>query len=190
MGIQNQDFDYSDFNFLKNQSKRVLYGVQSKPRGQSQRGSANYTTKNQSNTTMTAYNGQGRKYSKGNNQSYAKSTNTFTKEERYSVNMTQQSYGKAMGAKNALNKALKTAYASTASDSDSNNGCNQSELYGFKIVQNARTIHDEIEEDVDLFESDNDNEWPMMGSTSNEKFAASELTIGPNAKEISLPSFA
>jgi hypothetical protein len=132
---------------------------------------------------MTAYNTQARKYSKGD--APRKNSNNFAKEERYPVN-NNQSYGKTMGSKN-YNKAHKMIYASTASDSDSKDAYIQSELYGFKIVQNGRVIHDETQEDVDLFESD--DEWPMT-ATSNEKFAASVLTIGPNEKEISLPSFA
>jgi len=139
-----------------------------------------------STTSMNAYQSQNRKYSKGNNAAPRKNSNNFAKEERYPVNMNPQSYGKPMGSKNSV-KALRMVYASTASDSDSNGAHIQSELYGFKIMQNGRTIHDETEEDVDLFESD--DEWPMT-TTSNEKFAASVLTIGPNAQEISLPSFA
>jgi len=179
MGTYNQDFD-SQFNFLKNQSKRVLYGFQPKPQGQASRGSN--TNNKQSNTSVNAYNTQARKYSKGS-QAPRKNSNNFAKEERYPVN---NYYGKAMGSKYS-NKAPKMIYASTASDSDSKEAHIQSELYGFKIIQNGHVIHDETVEDVDLFESD--DEWPMT-ATSNEKFAASVLTIGPNAKEISLPSFA
>jgi len=182
MGTYNQELD-SQFSFLKNQSKRALYGCQTKPRGQAPRGSNNNIK--QSTTSMNAYNSQPRKYSKGNTEAPRKNSNNFAQEERYYVNNNQQSYGKAMGSKNSA-KAQKMVYASTASDSDSK-GYIQSELYGFKIMQNGRMIHDETEEDVDLFESD--DEWPMT-ATSSEKFAASVLTIGPNEKEISLPSFA
>jgi len=175
MGIQNNDFDNSQFNFLKHQSKRALYGVQSKPRGQASRGS----NTNKTSHTISANTNQTRKYAK-NGQSSTALKNNYAKEERF----YQESYSK-MGSKSY--KAQKMVYASTASDSDSNNANTQSDLYGFKIVQNARIIHDEVEEDLDLFESD--NEWPMS-STNTEKFAASVLTIGPNAKEISLPSFA
>jgi hypothetical protein len=179
MGTYNQDFD-SQFNFLKNQSKRVLYGCQPQTsRGQASRGS-NSNIK-QSTTSMNA--NQTRKYSKGS--TVPRKNSNYAKEERYPVN-NNQSYGKTMGNKN-YDKAYKNAYASTASDSDSKEAYIQSELYGFKIVQSGRTIHDETGEDVDLFESD--NEWPMT-ATNNEKFAASVLTIGPNVQEISLPSFA
>jgi len=183
MGISNQNFD-SQFNFLKHQSKRALYGCQPKPHGQTSRGSNNNIKS--STTSVNSYNSQPRKYSKGNGSDPRKNSNNFAKEERYPVNIHQQSYGKPMGSKNS-DKAQKMVYASTASDSDHNGGYIQSELYGFKIMQNGRTIHDETEEDVDLFESD--DEWPMT-AVSNEKFAASVLTIGPDAKEISLPSFA
>lgn len=194
MGIQNQDFDYSEFNFLKKQSKRALYGVSTQPRTQTPRGSLNNNSTKSSKTSNNTTT-QVRKYAK-TGQSYntnettpRKNSSYYAKEERYSVNNNafQQYNSKTMGAAKS-NKALKTVYASTASDSEGNGRNNQSDLYGFKIAMQGRTIHDEIEDDVDLFESE--DECPMGILSSNEKFAASVFTIGPNAKEISLPSFA
>jgi hypothetical protein len=109
-----------------------------------------------------------------------------------------QSHGKFENQQNQLNyaKGLKALYtkgylsdknsrstnATTSSDSDSNSNV-FSELSGFKIVQNGKTIHDETNEELDMpFNIDTD-------PTSNDKFAASLLTIAPSAKKISIPMF-
>jgi len=73
-------------------------------------------------------------------------------------------------------------YASTASETDASS--TSSELSGFKIVHGGKTIHNEIEE-VDS---------PVLNLTGyfapfDTKFASSELMAGPQANEISLPSF-
>jgi len=63
-----------------------------------------------------------------------------------------------------------------------------SELNGFKIIQSGKTVHDETEDD--FLESPTDFKGKRRPDAENVKFAASLMTIGPNAKEISLPSFA
>lgn len=77
------------------------------------------------------------------------------------------------------------AYASTASDSDSSHV--SSELSGFKIVQQGKTVHNEIDEDYD---SATDFYFNGGVKIDDVKYASSTLTMVPNAKEISLPSFA
>jgi len=78
-----------------------------------------------------------------------------------------------------------SAYASTASESDSSSHIS-SELTGFKIVHEGNVVHDETEEDFDS--SDLSTSRKMDAETKN--YAASVMVIGPNAKEIPLPSFA
>ena len=73
-------------------------------------------------------------------------------------------------------------YASTASETDASSA--SSELSGFKIVHDGKTIHNEIEE----------ADSPVLNLTGffapfDTKFASSELMTGPQANEISLPSF-
>jgi len=75
------------------------------------------------------------------------------------------------------------AYASTAS---SESDTHVSELNGFRIVQNGKIVHDEIEEDFDSAAQLRISH--QANHNGEEKFAASTMMIGP--KEISLPSFA
>jgi len=94
-------------------------------------------------------------------------------------------FGKGQYQNNFSDQFSKSNYASTA-DSDNNNNDVFSELSGFKVVQNGRVLHNEAGEDFDS--SDNETNW--LGEIHGAKFAASTLTVGPNAKDISLPSFA
>jgi len=70
----------------------------------------------------------------------------------------------------------KNSLSNSTSDSDSSA---RSDLSGFKIVYNGSIIHDESEDDYQNFDS----------SQEDTKYASSELTVGPNHKNISLPSF-
>jgi len=111
-----------------------------------------------------------------------------------------QGFGKFEAQQNQYNyaKSLKTNYnkgsgsdkasrSTNASDNDDGYGSSVfSELSGFKIMQNGRTIHNETKEEVDSFS----NAESELEEVAKERFACSELTIGPNAKEISIPSFA
>lgn len=72
----------------------------------------------------------------------------------------------------------------TGSDSDSNM---TSELKGFKIMQNGKVVHNETHDEVETVAN---MDQFFMEDLPNEKFASSLMTIGPNSKEISLPSFA
>lgn len=89
--------------------------------------------------------------------------------------------------KGNMNHSGSNYYGSTASESDSNS--HTSELNGFKIVHKGKVIHDETEEEI---ESPTDFYGRSLYRLEPEsmKFAASILVIGPNAKEISLPTFA
>jgi len=76
--------------------------------------------------------------------------------------------------------------ASTASETDASSSSSiSSELSGFKIVHNGKTIHNEAEE------TDSPVRLNLTGyfAAFDTKFASSELMVGPQAKEISLPSF-
>jgi len=77
----------------------------------------------------------------------------------------------------------------TNSNSDIDmNACNAFfELNGFKIVHNGKTIYSETS---DGFESSSTNtDSAPEEYSSNTRFASSEFTIGPCAKEISIPLF-
>jgi len=79
----------------------------------------------------------------------------------------------------------KTYYGSTASETDSSGSHASSELNGFKIVHKGKIVHDETEEELESPTS-----FGINCRMESEKFASSCLVIGPNAKEISLPTFA
>jgi len=106
---------------------------------------------------------------------YIQNTNNFENQH------TNCKYVKENGVKNSSEKYYR-AYASTASDSDSSTSHSSSELTGFKIVYKGKTIHDETDEDFEK------NECTL--GAGNGKFASSVMVIGPNAKDISLPTFA
>jgi len=97
-------------------------------------------------------------------------------------------------AKNFQLNYMKDSFSDKASrstgTSDNDNGAPGvfSELSGFKIVRNGRTIYAEADadEDFDLFSNaDSESE-----DTQKPKFASSVFTIGPNSKTISVPMFA
>jgi len=101
-------------------------------------------------------------------------------------------YGKFGGQQNHSNYAKnfnnrgysvsdKTTGSTGASDNDGNTIF--SELSGFKIIQNGKTVYDETSQEFDFSDSDSDE-------SQKAKFASSVMTIGPNAKEISIPMFA
>jgi len=80
-----------------------------------------------------------------------------------------------------------TNYTNSNSDIDMNAYNTFFELNGFKIVHNGKTIYSETS---DGFESSSTN--TDSGSeeyNSNTRYASSEFTIGPSAKEISIPLF-
>jgi len=104
----------------------------------------------------------GQSFAKFEGQHYAKS---------YNLNYNSDKAGRSTGA----------------SDNENGNSELISELSGFKIVQNAKTIHDETTEDTDVFSA---GESDSEESQKPTKFASSMMTIGPNAKEISIPMFA
>jgi len=54
-------------------------------------------------------------------------------------------------------------------------------LYGFKIVHDGRTLHNEVQSDVE--------ELRLKNSLEEVKFAGSVYNIGPSCKEIPMPSF-
>ncbi len=98
------------------------------------------------------------------------------KNRNANVYETKQEYSQPSGNGRRHKITIQTNYknknfSSSASDSDSSG---RSELSGFKVVLNGQTIHDETEDESPYY---------------IEKFASSELTVGPNAKNISLPSF-
>jgi len=57
-------------------------------------------------------------------------------------------------------------------------------LYGFKVVHDGRTLHDEAQ-----FDESQDGTPSASIKRPVIKFASSTYTIGPNPKDISLPSF-
>jgi len=110
-----------------------------------------------------------------NNKSYYNQSSGDFNFDQFSPN-----YAK-LNTKTTIDNSNWICYASTASESDSGSHAS-SELTGFKIVQSGSVVHDETEED---FESSSEKL-----DESRVKFAASLMVMGPDAKEISLPSFA
>jgi len=76
--------------------------------------------------------------------------------------------------------------ASSNSDGEGNDVF--SELTGFTIVQNGKTIYHEEDTTASLI--DGGYSFVAEDQVTKVKYASSVMTIGPNAHEISLPSFA
>jgi len=98
-------------------------------------------------------------------------------------------YNRKYSAKSpsAYEKSAWNSPASTASDSDGNSShTSSSELSGFRIVQEGKVLHNEIEEEVE-FASDEKNSLKL--EDNYEKFAASVMVTGPNVNKISIPTF-
>jgi hypothetical protein len=93
---------------------------------------------------------------------------------------------KGNGLKSSFDKYNKLAYLSTASESDDYSSQFCPELNGFKIVHSGKVLHDGTEEELE-----SPIEFTMKGVSYQgaERFASSTLVIGPNAKNISLPTF-
>jgi len=108
-------------------------------------------------------------------------------ENQFNFDDFANNFGKGSYVKNSPEKLSWSAYASTASESDSNGSHISSELSGFKIIHSGKIVHDETEDDI--LESPTDFKGKRRPDVEDVKFAASMMTIGPNAKEISLPSF-
>jgi hypothetical protein len=190
--VQNQNFDFPQFVFLKNKQKKVPSGntafpqmnVQ-KPRGTSSRGNVSKPFYPQQishiNQSRTGFQAQGNRFNGNkltNGANFAQNIGKF--ENQYG--MTK--YMQGSGSKSSPEKATRSCYGSTASESDGSHA--SSELSGFKIVHKGKIVHDETEED---FDSPTDIGMSCRFEEGNGKFAASGMVIGPNAKDISLPTF-
>jgi hypothetical protein len=190
--MQSQNFGFPQFVFINNQQKKGQNGntafpqmnVQ-KPRGTSSRGNFNKPFYSQqilqSSQSRPGYQAQanrfnGNKSTKGSN--FGQNTGKF--ENQYGMNK----YVQGSGSKSSPEKATRSCYGSTASESDGSH--TSSELSGFKIVHKGKIVHDETEED---FDSPTDLGMSCRFEEGNGKFAASGMVIGPNAKAISLPTF-
>mgnify|MGYP001097621408 CR=1 FL=1 len=115
--------------------------------------------------------------------------NSFYAHKKTSKQMNMApSYAKGPKGGNYGKQSNQYNYVYYSSTAESDN-CAQpaSELTGFKIVQCGKVVHDEMGEEFDLF---SDQEKNIDSSIDSLKFAASTLTIGPDVKTISLPSFA
>jgi hypothetical protein len=193
MEPQVRDFELPQFTFLNNKPKKNTYGGKDfqnntvqKSRGNTARCPSNKPFSHfpnfhpsQRNTSYQSQNPQNK--NKFNQKPYHSSNSND-----YENNYHSDKYAKGNGSATKANLEKKSylAYASTA---DSDNAHVSSELSGFKIVRGANVIHDETEED---FDSPTDFNFIPKSKIVFDKYASSVLTIGPNAKEISLPSFA
>jgi len=83
--------------------------------------------------------------------------------------------------------ATRSTNATNTSDSDNNGQC--SELSGFKIVQDGKTLYDETHEDMGEYFEEEYQGFGMGLYSSKSKFASSEMTMVPNFKTISIPLF-
>ena len=70
-----------------------------------------------------------------------------------------------------------------SSNSDNEAGDVFSELTGFTVVQNGKTLFNEDEKNVK-------NNEILMSQFAQAKFASSLMMVGPNAQAISIPVFA
>jgi len=175
---QFRDFDIPQFVFLNNNKKSCngrsnvydTFSYKSQPNGKNSRCTSNKPVNN--NSYLPRH----------NLQSYNKNYYNQSSED-YNFDQFTPSYAK-LNTKQIDNSNW-ISYASTASESDSGSHIS-SELTGFKIVQSGSVVHDETEED---FESS--SEKSTSKTTENKvKYASSLMVMGPDAKEISLPSFA
>jgi len=182
---QFRDFEFSNF-FQNNRTKKHAYGSQDfhfMP-VQKSRGTAHVNNNRPFYQFPSSHPNQQRK-------NQYQGPNAMTNKQPYHKNEITYNFdkfakGNGNGLKNSTDKKNWIAYASTASESDSNSHI-PSQLNGFKIVQNGNTVHDETEED---FDSANESHLSPRANTGFEKYASSVMVIGPSAKEISLPSFA
>jgi hypothetical protein len=189
LGPQIQDFDLPQFVFLNNKHAKMSNKTNNtatishgKPNGSNQRTKTNNKT-NQHRQSPKAHD------------YYPAKLHPMTVTSKFSV--LKYDGGKQY-AKGNFSKASqdsyynKLYYASTASDSDSSSSSGaQSEitandLIGFKIAHNGKLLHDDTE---DEFGYPTDFELSLGLKTEKVKFASSTMVIGPNPKDISLPSF-
>jgi len=192
VGPQVQNFDLPQFVFLQNKPKKTTNGnfnsFQSLPFHKTQ---GNHTK--QYYPCPSTHPSQYRS-PQNNRVSGAKKYNNFVQndtklENPFNFEDFANNFGKGSYVKSSPEKLSWSAYASTASDSDSNGSHISSELSGFKIIQSGKTVHDETEDD--FLEPPTDFKGKRRADGDEDvKFAASLMTIGPSAKEISLPSFA
>jgi len=102
----------------------------------------------------------------------------------------KKAYHKMSSSSSTDRNAWNSFASTTASDSDSNSSNNSSELNGFKIVQEGKVLHNEIEEELDSPSHKGTYSRDGLKFGDNfQKFASSVLVTGPNVKEISIPSF-
>jgi len=193
MEPQVRDYELPQFVFLNNKPKKNAYGGQDfhsmplqKSRGNNNRCNSNRPFSHfpnfHPNQRSNNYQGQNLHSNQNKNKS-AQKAHYSSNYGDYEMN-SYYTKGSGNGAKNSREKKSWLAYASTA---DSDNAHVSSELSGFKIVHGGNVIHDETEED---FDSPAELEIKEKSKTVYGKYASSVLVIGPNAKEISLPSFA
>jgi len=167
-----QAFDFPKFSFSQKTKKASRKNKVTSSAKNSAKSQEHFNNKNSFAFKDISYSGQ---YGYG-----------YQGQARYPYNNAPNfaKFGKGQYQNNYSDQFSKSNYASTA-DSDNNNNV-FSELSGFKVVQNGRVLLNEAGEDFDS--SDNETNW--LGEIHGAKFAASTLTVGPNAKDISLPSFA
>jgi hypothetical protein len=190
--MQSQNFNFPQFVFLNNKQKKgpngntafPLMNVQ-KPRGTPSRGNFSkplYPQQiSQSSQSRTGFQAQGNRF---NNNKSAKGSNFGQNAGKFENQYGMNKYMQGSGSKCSPEKGTRSGYASTASESDGSH--TSSELSGFKIVHRGKIVHDETEED---FDSPTDLGMSCRFEEGNGKFAASGMVIGPNAKDISLPTF-
>jgi len=194
MGPQIYDLDIPQFVYLSQKPKKMAYKnnngfppmTSNKLHGPNPRTNSNKPPHYSTNIYASQQYKQNTQIQSGNYSNTNKSAKKFNPSQNFAKYENQypiNNYAKGNNMKGSPDKYNKIYYASTASESDS---AAQSELAGFKIVVNGKTIHDETEEDYDLAD-DSDKNFDY--GAGNGKFASSVMTIGPNAKDISLPTF-
>jgi hypothetical protein len=193
MEPQVRDFELPQFTFLNNKPKKNTYGGKDFQNSSVQKSRGNTVRGPSSNKLFSHFpnfhpSQRNNSYQTQNTQNKNKFNNKghYSSNGDYDMNYHSDKYAKGNGSATKANLEKKSylAYASTA---DSDNAHISSELSGFKIVRGAHVIHDETEED---FDSPTDFNFSPKAKIVFDKYASSILTIGPNAKEISLPSFA
>jgi hypothetical protein len=184
LGLHTQDFDLPQFVYLNNKHAKMSAKTNvgsNKPYGSNQYNkSTNKQSYSLSNNKQYHQNNQAQDYYP------AKGSNT----SKYVEKNGGKQYAKWNFSGKKVQDKYYNYYASTASDSDSSSSSAQSEitafdLMGFKIAQNGKILHDEIEEDFGSIDLD----FKVGMKPNNVKFASSTMVISPNPQDISLPTF-
>lgn len=125
--------------------------------------------------TWTVFNGK----TKGNPNQILEKFDGYSSQHNY-LKMSKSSYNKGYYSDMNYNKSTN---ASSNSDNEATDVF--SELTGFTVVQNGKTLVNENDKNHRVKKDE-----ILMSQFAQAKFASSQMMVGPNAQEISIPVFA